>query len=130
MTPASARSWPTAGSRRRDTVVPQFRDGECAVRRLWDEAAAAALGWDARELANLRRLLHQEPHVRGLGYNQYADEIADLSEPAPPPSLNKRFQRLVAEWNDADGRPVLAARHCRTRRPTSKSLTWVRRRCR
>ena len=87
--------------RTKDTVVPQFRDGECAVRRLWDEAVAAALGWDAGELANLRRLLHQEPHVRGLGYNQYADEIADLSEPAPPSSLNRQFQRLVAEWNDA-----------------------------
>ena len=63
--------------RTKDTVVPQFRDGECAVRRLWDEAVAAALGWDARELAHLRRLLHQEPHVRGLGYNQYADEVAE-----------------------------------------------------
>ena len=28
-------------------------------------------------LARLRQLLHQEPHVRGLGYNQYADELED-----------------------------------------------------
>ena len=27
------------------------------------------------ELTHLRLLLHQEPHVRGLGYNQYADAI-------------------------------------------------------
>ena len=61
--------------RTKDMVVPQFRDGECEVRRLWDEAVAEAMGWDADELTRLRLLLHQEPHVRGLGYGQYADEI-------------------------------------------------------
>ena len=60
--------------RTRDMEVPQFRDGECKVRRLWDEAVAEAMGWDPDELARLRHLLHNEPHVRGLGYNQYADE--------------------------------------------------------
>ena len=60
--------------RTKDRAVPQFRDGECEVRCWWDEAVAEALGWDAGELGRLRRLLHQEPHVRGLGYNQYADE--------------------------------------------------------
>ena len=53
-------------------IVPQYRDGECEVRRLWDEAVADAMGWDASELTRLRLLLHQEPHVRGLGYGQYA----------------------------------------------------------
>ena len=57
-----------------DEVVPQFRDGECEVRQLWDDAVAEAMGWDPDELTRLRLLLHQEPHVRGLGYNQYADE--------------------------------------------------------
>ena len=71
-----ADSW----ERTKDILVPQFRDGECDVRRLWDEAVAEAMGWDAEELARLRGLLHMEPHVRGLGYNQYADE-ADI-EPA------------------------------------------------
>ena len=56
-----------------EMAVPQFRDGECEVRRLWDAAVAEALGWDAEELGHLRQLLHQEPHVRGLGYGQYAD---------------------------------------------------------
>ena len=60
--------------RTRDMVVPQFRDGECEVRRLWDDAVADAMGWDPAELGHLRHLLHNEPHVRGLGYNQYADE--------------------------------------------------------
>ncbi len=60
--------------RTKDMVVPQFRDGECAVRARWDEAVAAAMGWDPRQLARQRALLHNEPHVRGLGYNQYADE--------------------------------------------------------
>ncbi len=63
--------------RTKDMVVPQFRDGECEVRRLWDEAVAEAMDWDAGELARLRNLLHNEPHVRGLGYNQYADEIEE-----------------------------------------------------
>ena len=60
--------------RTKDMEVPQFRDGECEVRRLWDEAVAEAMDWDPDELARLRNLLHNEPHVRGLGYNQYADE--------------------------------------------------------
>ena len=34
--------------RTKDIVVPQFRDGECEVRRLWDEAVAEAMGWDPR----------------------------------------------------------------------------------
>ena len=63
--------------RTKDMFVPQFRDGECEVRRLWDEAVAEAMGWDANELSRLRNLLHKEPHVSGLGYNQYADELED-----------------------------------------------------
>ncbi len=51
--------------------VPQFRDGECEVRRLWDESVAMAVGWDVEELSELRHLLHREPFVRGFGYNQY-----------------------------------------------------------
>ena len=73
----------------KDMLVPQFRDGECEVRRLWDEAVADAMGWDADGLAHLRELLNNEPHVRGLGYNQYADEVvvepAD-HEPYPEPA--------------------------------------------
>ena len=57
--------------------VPQFRDGECAVRRQWDAAVASACGWDAGYLAHLRALLHAEPHVRGLGYAQYGEEGDD-----------------------------------------------------
>ena len=53
--------------------VPQFRDGECEVRRLWDDAVADALGWDTDELAELRMLLHNEPHVRGLGRDQFGE---------------------------------------------------------
>ena len=68
--------------RTKDTEVPQFRDGECEVRRIWDEAVAEAMGWDLAELSHLRHLLHQEPHVRGLGYEQYADEVEEESEAA------------------------------------------------
>ena len=56
-----------------DVKVPQFRDGECEVRQLWDEAVAEALGWDLEQLSELRHLLHDEPHVRGLGREQYGD---------------------------------------------------------
>ena len=66
--------------RTKDMEVTQFRDGECEVRRLWDEAVAEAMGWDAAELARLRHLLHQEPHVRGLGYGQYGNEVAEGQE--------------------------------------------------
>ena len=59
--------------RTKGELVPQYRAGECVVRREWDGAVAAALGWDGEELGRLRGLLHQEPHVRGLGYGQYGD---------------------------------------------------------
>ncbi len=78
--------------RTKDMVVPQFRDGECDVRRLWDEAVAEAMGWDADELAHLRELLNNEPHVRGLGYTQYADEV----EIEPPD--RERFRELADQW--------------------------------
>ena len=65
--------------RTRDMLVPQFRDGECEVRRLWDEAVAEAMGWDPAELTRLRLLLHQEPHVSGLGYGQYADAVEEVA---------------------------------------------------
>ena len=52
-------------------TVPLYRDGECDVRRLWDEAVAEALGWYSEHLSKLRHLLHREPHVRGLSYGQY-----------------------------------------------------------
>ena len=70
--------------RTRDMEVPQFRDGECEVRRLWDDAVAEAMGWDAADLARQRELLNNEPHVRGLGYDQYADaDEDDRAQPNP-----------------------------------------------
>ena len=59
--------------RTKDMTVPQFGEGECEVRRLWDQAVAEAMGWDADELSRLRHLLHREPHVCGVGYGQYTD---------------------------------------------------------
>ena len=80
----------------RDMEVPQFRDGECVVRRLWDEAVAEALGWDAQELEHLRLLLHNEPHVRGLGVNEYDDELEDGYMVT---ALDREtFERLADEW--------------------------------
>ncbi|WP_420612505.1 hypothetical protein [Candidatus Spongiisocius sp.] len=59
-------------------TVPQYRDGECEVRRLWDSAVCSALGWDPEPITQLRLLLHEEPHVKSLGYGQYADAPDDI----------------------------------------------------
>ncbi|MCY4317664.1 MAG: hypothetical protein OXE76_00475, partial [Alphaproteobacteria bacterium] len=69
MVAALAACW----DRTRAMDVPQYRDGECEVRRLWDEAVAEALGWDLDWLSRWRMLLHDEPHVRGLGREQYGE---------------------------------------------------------
>jgi len=61
----------------RNMPVPQYRDGECEVRRIWDEAVCAATGWDYEQMTEWRNLLHQEPHVRQLGYGQYDDGPAE-----------------------------------------------------
>ena len=53
--------------RTKDMEVPQFRDGECEVRSLWDEAVAEAMNWDPEELAHLRNLLHTVVHQQFLG---------------------------------------------------------------
>ena len=76
--------------------VAQFSEGECEVRRLWDEAVADALGWDAEYLAHLRQLLHREPHVRGLGYNQYSDELGD--DNTATVLDRETFEMLADEW--------------------------------
>ena len=59
--------------------VPQYRegdlDGKYNVRKLWDEAVAKVLGRCSDELDELRLLLHKEPHVCGIGYNQFYDSV-------------------------------------------------------
>ncbi len=61
----------------RSMQVPQYREGECEVRRIWDEAVCAATGWDYEQMTEWRFLLHKEPHVRQLGYGQYDDGPAE-----------------------------------------------------
>lgn len=64
----------------KDWEVPPYGTGECKIRARWDAAvvkAMAAVGGaefvDADTLNGWRALLHEEPHVKGLGRNQYAD---------------------------------------------------------
>ena len=83
--------------RTKGMAVPQFREGECAVRQLWDAAVAQALNWDHAELTRLRQLLHQEPHVRGLGYNQYGDG-GDGGDSVETEGLPAQFADLAAQW--------------------------------
>ena len=45
---------------------------------------------------HMRELLNNEPHVRGLGYNQYADELDD--DYATPPLDQETFEKLADEW--------------------------------
>ena len=82
--------------RTKEMEVPQFRDGECEVRRLWDEAVAEAMDWDALELQRLRLLLHNEPHVRGLGVNEYDDELVEDYIATEPDQ--ETFDKLADEW--------------------------------
>ena len=52
-------------------VVPQFRDGYTPIRRRWDDAVCAALGWDIDEMTELGELLAREPRVRAVAYGQW-----------------------------------------------------------
>lgn len=55
----------------RSETVPQFRDGYADVRRRWDTAVCAALGWDLNRIAELGELLAREPRVRGVARGQW-----------------------------------------------------------
>ena len=54
-------------------LVPQFREGECAVRVEWDRCVCKAMGWDQDYLRDARFRLHREPACRGLGRNQFRE---------------------------------------------------------
>ncbi len=62
-----AASWEAT----RSEVVPQFRDGYTSIRRRWDKAVCAALGWDIDDITELGELLAREPRVRGVAYGQW-----------------------------------------------------------
>ena len=51
-----------------------------------------AMGWDAGELTRLLLLLHQEPHVRGLGYGQYKDQ--------PRPRCSRLATQTARDYGD------------------------------
>jgi len=65
------RSLEEAWEKTQNMKVPQYREGECKVREIWDDAVSSALGWERDKLIQWRHLLHKEPHVCGLGYNEY-----------------------------------------------------------
>ena len=55
--------------------VPLFREGEGnGVRALWDNAVAKVMDWDPNWLTELRLLLHDEPHVKALGREEFMEE--------------------------------------------------------
>ncbi len=45
-------------------VVPQYRDGDCEVRRIWDAAAAQVMGVSPERIGAWRALLNAEPILR------------------------------------------------------------------
>ena len=75
-----------------DMDVPQFRDGECEVRRLWDESVAIALGWDVVELSKLRHLLHREPLCEGTWVQSVRIIPSEILGMKPPLAGNYNSQ--------------------------------------
>lgn len=51
-------------------IVPQFRDGDCEVRRIWDDAAAQVLGVKTTQVREWAALLNAEPATSGHGRKQ------------------------------------------------------------
>ena len=58
-----------------ELIVPQFRDGECEVRRLWDTAVEKALKLSPGYLSHYRHQLNREPFIADVGYSQYKDAL-------------------------------------------------------
>ena len=52
-----------------DMTVPQYREPNAEVRRVWDHAVAKAAGIPQRTVDGWRRLMEAEPFVRGTGRN-------------------------------------------------------------
>ena len=52
-----------------DMTVPQYREPDTEVRRVWDRAVAKAAGIPQRTVDGWRRLMETEPFVRGTGPN-------------------------------------------------------------
>ena len=50
--------------------TPQYRDGRCAVRDMWDEAVAEALGIDVEAIFEYADLLATEPAVSPEGWKR------------------------------------------------------------
>ncbi len=48
-----------------DMIVPQYREPNAKVRRVWDHAAATAAGFPKRTMDSWRRQMEIEPFVRG-----------------------------------------------------------------
>jgi len=55
----------------RQETVPQYRDGYTDIRRVWDGSVCDALGWSISEVSEIGKLLHEEPHVKGIAYGQW-----------------------------------------------------------
>ncbi len=90
--------------------VPQFRDGECDIRGLWDAAVWDALGWDEAKITRLRKLLHAEPHVRGTGYDQYRHEAVALPSIMTDSQTPISAPRVERPIHSADGATATNAR--------------------
>ena len=55
--------------------TPQYRDGRCAVRDMWDEAVAQALGIDVETIFGYAELLASEPAVSQMSWRKMITEL-------------------------------------------------------
>ena len=79
--------------RTKDMEVPQFRDGECEVRRLWDEAVADAMGWDAEELTTAAPACCIRNRMCAGWATGNSPTKSTLSRP-----IHERFNKLADQW--------------------------------
>ena len=77
----------------RDKIVPQFRDGENEVRRLWDEAVADAMGWDADGANSSPPCCCTRSRMCVVWATDNIADEADIE-----PADHERFNELADRW--------------------------------
>ena len=63
----STECWSPPATRSSHNAVNGYTD----IRRRWDAAVCAALGWETDKIAELGEMLAREPRVRGVAYGQW-----------------------------------------------------------
>ncbi|MCY4303984.1 MAG: hypothetical protein OXC62_04265 [Aestuariivita sp.] len=67
-----ADCWEEGNGEYRSPIVSRGRGN--GVSALWNNAVAKVMNWDPNWLTELRLLLHDEPHVKALGREDFIEE--------------------------------------------------------